>query len=280
MGFKEWLNEEVDVASALKEKAEKGLSIKTKFGTFKFDKMDKKKYMFVLDGENKDICVEVSAKPDDKELALTVVVYKNDTVVGKKKSEKSEDSETQYQKTDATKKAIKDIKLAIESILGSLNEEEILKLDEDFGMSVLVAALAPALILGIPDLSKKAIKDGWFGIGTDKETVVTTPEDIANKLKGFSVKKIQTLLKDESQVDDIVDSVVTAIKKQSPRFIVTPSTKEELYNKVLSNLRRIAEAKAKEPEPVSMGSIRDAAKEALAKSTGYKKNGVWIGKQV
>jgi len=280
MGFKEWLNEEVDVASALKQKAENGLKIKTKFGTFKFDKMNKKKYIFVLDGEDKDVWVEVSPKSNETDLDVTVVVYKGDVVVGKKKSEKEEETEVQYKKLDVTKKVIKDIKTGIESILGSLNESEIVELDEDFGISLLAAALAPALILGIPDLSKKAVQDGWFGIGTDRETVVTTPEDIATKLKGMSVKKIQTLLKDESQVDDIVDSVVDAIKKQSPRFIVSPTTKEELYNKVLSSLRRIAEAKAKEPEVAPMGSIKDAAKEALAKSTGYKKNGVWIGKQV
>lgn len=103
MGFKEWLNEDVDVASALKDKAEKGLSIKTKFGTFKFDKMDKKKYVFLLDGKDKDIKVEVVAKPNDRYLDLTVTVLKGEEIVGKKKSEK-DDSDVHYEKTDITAK--------------------------------------------------------------------------------------------------------------------------------------------------------------------------------
>lgn len=278
MGFKEWLNEEVDVASALKEKAEKGLSIKTKFGKFKFEKMDKKKYVFVLDGEGKDVKVVVDAKPNDRYLDLTVTIHKGDSIVGKKKSEK-DDSDLQYEKTDITRKATKDIKKAIESILGTLNEDEILQLDEDLGLVALATALAPFAVAGVAPLYKAAVENGWFGIGSEKESKITKPEDVAEKLKKFSLKQIQEILKDESKVDDIVDEMIDAIKKQSPRFIVNPKTKAELYNKVLYYLRRNAEIKANSPTAKAMSSVKDAAKDALAKSTGYTKGGVWFGTQ-
>jgi len=278
MGFKEWLNEEVDVASALKDKAEKGMSIKTKFGTFKFDKMDKKKYVFILDGKDKDIKVEVVAKPNDRYLDLTVTVLKGEEIVGKKKSEK-DDSDVHYEKTDITRKATKDIKKAIEGVLGSLNEDEILQLDEDMGLTALAGAMAPLVVMAVPALYKSAVENGWFGLGSEKDSKITKPEDIAERMKKFSLKKTQELLKDESQVDEIVDEIIDAIKKNSPRFIVNPRTKGELYNKVLYYLRRNAEAKASEPAAKAMGSVRDAAKEALAKSSGYKKGGVWFGNQ-
>lgn len=278
MGFKEWLNEDVDVASALKDKAEKGLSIKTKFGTFKFDKMDKKKYVFLLDGKDKDIKVEVVAKPNDRYLDLTVTVLKGEEIVGKKKSEK-DDSDVHYEKTDITRKATKDIKKAIEGVLGSLNEDEILQLDEDLGLTAIAGAMAPLVVMAIPALYKSAVENGWFGIGSEKESKITKPEDIADRMKKFSLKKTQELLKDESKVDEIVDEIIDAIKKNSPRFIVNPRTKGELYNKVLYYLRRNAEVKANEPAAKAMGSVRDAAKEALAKSSGYKKGGVWFGTQ-
>lgn len=278
MGFKEWLNEDVDVASALKDKAEKGLSIKTKFGTFKFDKMDKKKYVFLLDGKDKDIKVEVVAKPNDRYLDLTVTVLKGEEIVGKKKSEK-DDSDVHYEKTDITRKATKDIKKAIEGVLGSLNEDEILQLDEDFGLTALAGAMAPLVVGGIMALYKPAVENGWFGFGKERESKMTTPDDIAERLKNFSLAYTTKLLKDEDKLDELVDELISAMKKVNPRLIVNPKTKGEIYEKVLYYLRRNAEAKSKSPAAKAMGSVRDAAKEALAKSSGYKKGGVWFGNQ-
>lgn len=279
MGFKEWLNEEVDVSSALKEKAEKGLNIKTKFGTFKFDSMDKKKYVFVVDGEDKDIKVVVTEKDNGKNLDLSVSVFKGDELVGKRKSEKDEDSEQHYEKSDVTKKAVKDIKKAIEEILGSLNEEEIIKIDEDFGLTALATALAPAVLIAVPSLHKAAVENNWFGLANEKESKIMKTEDIANKLKNFSLKTIQGLLKDEKKLDAFVDEIVDTIKKNSPRFIVNPRTRGEIYDKVLYYLRRNAEAKSKEKGAEPMAKITDVAKEALARSTGYHKGGVWFGTQ-
>lgn len=279
MGFKEWLNEEVDVASALKDKAEKGLNIKTKFGTFKFDKMDKKKYVFLLDGEDKDIKVVVSEKDNGKCLDLSISVFKGDELVGKRKSEKDEDSEQHYEKSDVTKKATKDIKKAIEDILGSLNEEEIIRIDEDFGLTALAAAMAPVVLVAIPTLYKSAVENNWFGLADEKESKLKKTEDIANMLKGFSLKTIQGLLKDEKKLDSFVDELIETIKKNSPRFIVNPRTRGEIYDKVLYYLRRNAEAKSKEKAAEPMAKIKDVAKETLARSSGYHKGGVWFGTQ-
>jgi len=279
MGFKDWLNEEVDVASALKEKAEKGLNIKTKFGTFKFDKMDKKKYVFVLDGDDKDISVVVAEKPNEKYLDLTISVFKKDSLVGKRKSAPDDDSETQYLKTDITRKAAKDIKKAVEEILGSLNEDELITLDEDFGATALAAALIPLVIGSIPVLNKAAHEYNWFGIANEKESKIKTIDDIKEKIQKFSLKQIQEILKDEKKADAIVDELLDTIKKESPRFIVNPRTKAEIYDQVLFYLRRSAEAKSKEPVAKGMTPVKDAAKDALARSSGYKKGGVWFGTQ-
>lgn len=280
MGFKEWLNEEVDVSSALKEKAEKGLTVKTKFGSFKFDKMDKKKYLFVLDGEDKDVRLEVTAKPNDKCLDVTVSVFKGDELIGKRKSDKEEKSDVHYEKSDVTKKAIKDIKKAVESVMGSLNEEEIIRIDEDMGLTAIATALSVPLLMTIPALAKAAMDNNWFGVANEKSTKIKSVDEIAEKIKNMSLEQTQKLLKDERKVDAIVSEIIETIKKESPRFILNPRTKGELYDKVLFYLRRNAEAKSKGQSSVKLADVKDAAKQTLARSSGYTKGGVFFGKQV
>ncbi len=68
-----------------------------------------------------------------------------------------------------------DIKKAIEGVLGSLNEDEILQLDEDMGLTALAGAMAPLVVMAIPALYKSAVENGWFGLGSEKADLNVIP---------------------------------------------------------------------------------------------------------
>lgn len=279
MNFKEWLNEEVDVVDALTEKAEKGLSIKTKYGKFVFDSRDGKKFVFKVESEEDDAYkAVVTVKKNEEALDVAVALYSGDELIAKRKAVHDEDEKDHsYSKLDSTKKAVKDIKDTIEAIITSEKDAE--DLNEDVGaFGGIVAGLAPLVAMSVPALYKMAVENRWFGFGDEKVRPSVGKDDMLNYLKSLSKDKVLKLLKDEKEMDAFVEKVIAVIKKESPRLILNPKTKGEIYNKIEMNLRRIAQVKEGGHEKKDLAPIRDAAKEVLGRSVGSKHGGLYLGK--
>lgn len=279
MEFKNWLNESVDALEALKAKTEDGFSIKTKKGVFKFSEMDGKKFVMVVDDETSEHdykAIVVAKKNDEGTLDISVSLYDGEELVGKAKAEKEEDDEVSYSKLNPTKEVFKDIKNTIEKIISDFEEVE---MNESIVLSSFISGVAPLLGLAIPAIYKLAVENGYFGLGTDKSgTPAPKENDLLDKFKEMPRAEIVKLLKDEKKMDEFVDSIIAEMKKASPRLIINPRTKGEIYDKVAMNLRRVAHVEDKKDSKTSMPSIRDAAKEVLTRSVGSKHGGLYLGK--
>ena len=279
MNFKNWLYESVDPLTALKEKAENGFDVKTKFGTFKFSEMDGKKFVLVVDDETaeKEYKAIVTAKKnEDDKLSISVSVFDGDELVGKMKADNPDEDDVSYAKLDSCKAAMKDMKDTIESIIKGAEEIE---LEESLAIATLVSGLAPLIGLAIPSIYKIAVEKNYFGLGDDKSsTPAPKPDDLLNRFREMPRKQIVELLKDSDKMDAFVNDIIAEMKKAAPRLIINPKTKGEIYNKIEKNLRNVIHAEDKRESGTAMAPIRDAAKEVMSRSVGSKHGGLYLGK--